>query len=245
MSELQAWIASWLSVVASWLPFGYSFGAGMLAAVNPCGFAMLPAYLALFLGNNEESTTSGTARRLIRAAVVGTTVSLGFSTLFVLAGVMVSLGGTFLFPVMPWIGTAIGILLIVLGAAMFFGKVARPVLFEQLSDRLTRRSERSIPAFYLFGLAYGLASLSCTLPVFMIAAGSALVSGDVARGMLQLGSYSLGMASVIVTLTFALAFLRFGLVRAVRRAVPYVQTAAAALLIFAGLTIVLYWSAYR
>lgn len=244
MSELQAWIASWLSVIASWLPFGYSFGAGMLAAVNPCGFAMLPAYLALFLGN-EEPTTSGTARRLVRAAIVGTSVSLGFSTLFVLAGAVVSLGGTFLFPVMPWIGTAIGVLLVVLGAAMFFGKVARPALFEQLSDRLTRRGERSIPAFYLFGLAYGLASLSCTLPVFMIAAGSALVSGDVARGMLQLGSYSLGMASVIVTLTFALAFLRFGLVRAVRRAVPYVQTAAAALLVFAGLTIVLYWSAYR
>ena len=244
MSELQAWFASWLSVVASWLPFGYSFGAGMVAAVNPCGFAMLPAYLALFLGNHEE-TRLGVSQRLFRAALVGLSVSLGFSTLFVLAGVVVSLGGTFLFPIMPWIGTAIGILLIVFGAAMFFGKVARPTIFEQLSDRLTRGGERSVRAFYLFGLAYGLCSLSCTLPVFMIAAGSALVSGNVLRGTLQLGSYSLGMASVIVTLTFALAFLRLGLVRTVRRAVPYVQTAAAALPVFAGMTIVLYWSAYR
>jgi len=244
MSDLQSWLATWLSLIAGWLPFGYSFGAGMLAAVNPCGFAMLPAYLALFLGS-EDPATLGTLRRFGRAFLVGGSVSLGFSTLFVLAGVVVSLGGTFLFPLMPWIGTAIGILLIVLGLASLFGRVVSPTVFERLSDRLTAPHDRSVRAFYLFGLAYGLASLSCTLPVFMIAAGSALVSGDLARGVLQLASYSLGMASVIVALTFALAFLRFGLVRTLRRAVPYVQTAAAALLVFAGTTIVLYWAAYR
>ncbi len=244
MTELQAWFASWLSVVAGWLPFGYSFGAGMLAAVNPCGFAMLPAYLALFLGSDDGGALSS-PQRLARAALVGTSVSLGFSTLFVLAGLVVSLGGTFLFPVMPWVGTGIGVLLVLLGLALFFGKVVRPSLFVQLADRLTQRDERSVRAFYLFGLAYGLASLSCTLPVFMIAAGSALLSGDLGRGVLQLASYSLGMASVIVSLTFALAFLRLGLVRLLRRAVPYVQTAAAMLLVFAGVTIVAYWSTYR
>ncbi|MCX7623820.1 MAG: cytochrome c biogenesis protein CcdA [Thermomicrobium sp.] len=244
MSELQAWFASWLSVLASWLPFGYSFGAGMLAAVNPCGFAMLPAYLALFLGSAEGSVT-GAPQRVARATLVGLSVSLGFSTLFVLAGVLVSFGGTFLFPVMPWIGTAIGIVLILFGVAMLFGRITGPAFFERLSARLVLGSERSIRAFYLFGLAYGLASLSCTLPVFMIAAGSALMSGAFLRGLLQLASYSLGMASVIVTLTFALAFLRLGLLRTLRRALPYVQTAAAALLIFAGTTIVLYWSSYR
>ena len=31
-------------------PLALAFGAGMLAAVNPCGFAMLPAYLSYFCG---------------------------------------------------------------------------------------------------------------------------------------------------------------------------------------------------
>lgn len=244
MTELQAWVASWLSAIASWLPFGYAFGAGMLAAVNPCGFAMLPAYLALYLGLGEANT-AGVLPRLARAALVGSSVSLGFSTLFVVAGIVVSLGGTFLFPVMPWIGMGIGVLLTVLGAAMFFGRVTAPALFERLADRISHRGERSVRGFYLFGLAYGLASLSCTLPVFMVAAGSALLSGSVFRGTLQLVSYSLGMATVIVALTFALAFLRLGILSRLRRTIPYVQTAAAALLVFAGTTIVLYWWSYR
>jgi cytochrome c-type biogenesis protein len=71
------------------------------------------------------------------------------------------------------------------------------------------------------------------------------LSGDLSRGTLQLATYSLGMASVIVALTVALAFLRLGLVRVLRRAIPYVQSAAAALLVFAGMTILLYWSSYR
>ena len=32
-------------------PLGFAFAAGMAAAVNPCGFAMLPAYLALYMGS--------------------------------------------------------------------------------------------------------------------------------------------------------------------------------------------------
>ena len=31
-----------------------SFTAGLVAAVNPCGFAMLPAYLSFFLGQEAE-----------------------------------------------------------------------------------------------------------------------------------------------------------------------------------------------
>ena len=35
--------------VISALPVAHSFGAGMIATINPCGFALLPAYLSLFL----------------------------------------------------------------------------------------------------------------------------------------------------------------------------------------------------
>ncbi len=54
MSELQALLAGWVSDLAGLLPFGFAFGAGMIAAVNPCGFAMLPAYLSLYLGAGAE-----------------------------------------------------------------------------------------------------------------------------------------------------------------------------------------------
>src|SRR6266581_3372862 len=47
------------------LPLGLAFGAGMVAAVNPCGFALLPAYIGLYLGTNQ--TEAGDRRPLARA----------------------------------------------------------------------------------------------------------------------------------------------------------------------------------
>ncbi len=54
MSEFQQLLAGWLSGLVAVLPVGYAFGAGMVSAVNPCGFAMLPAYLSLYLGARED-----------------------------------------------------------------------------------------------------------------------------------------------------------------------------------------------
>jgi cytochrome c-type biogenesis protein len=36
--------------------FAYSFVLGVLAAVNPCGFVLLPTYLIFFLGTRENQT---------------------------------------------------------------------------------------------------------------------------------------------------------------------------------------------
>jgi len=42
-------------------PLAFAFGAGMVATVNPCGFAMLPAYLSFFLGIEDERASVGRA----------------------------------------------------------------------------------------------------------------------------------------------------------------------------------------
>src|SRR2546425_3589 len=39
-----------LQTISDRLPLGYAFAVGMAAAVNPCGFALLPTYLGLYLG---------------------------------------------------------------------------------------------------------------------------------------------------------------------------------------------------
>ena len=58
--------SSFLAQLASGLPFGYAFAAGMVAAVNPCGFALLPGYLGLYLGT--ERGLDGLPRSLLRVA---------------------------------------------------------------------------------------------------------------------------------------------------------------------------------
>ncbi len=242
MSELQALLTGWISDLTIVLPVGFAFGAGMVSAVNPCGFAMLPAYLSLYLGSHEDDFRKRSpVRRAWRAFLIGAVVSLGFILLFGLAGVAVSAGGNAILGAMPWVGAVIGAVLVLLGVWMFAGRGLYTGVFEQFAERVGDPKAMSVRSFFLFGLAYGLASLSCTLPVFLAVIGSSITTGSFASGAGQFLSYGLGMASVLLTLTLALAFFKQGMVLWFRKTVPYVQLASAILLVLAGGYIIYYW----
>ena len=242
MSELQALLTGWLTELAAVLPFGFAFGVGMVAAVNPCGFAMLPAYLSLYLGAHEEGFGKRSSMsRLMRALLVGTTVSSGFVVLFGISGLVISVGGTLLLDVMPALGIVIGGVLIIVGLWMLAGRTLQAGAFERFAGRVRDPRNVSVPGFFLFGLAYGAASLSCTLPAFLAVIGSSLGSGGVLAGAGRFFGFALGMAVVLVTLTLALAFFKQGLIKWLRGAVPYVQPASAVLLVLAGAYVIFYW----
>ncbi|MCZ3385906.1 MAG: cytochrome c biogenesis protein CcdA, partial [Actinomycetia bacterium] len=61
--------------------------AGMVAAFNPCGFALLPAYLVLFLGDQAGARSTSS---VLRALVVGVAVTAGFVAVFGLAGILIA-----------------------------------------------------------------------------------------------------------------------------------------------------------
>jgi cytochrome c-type biogenesis protein len=243
VSGIQDFLADLLSGLAAALPFGIAFAAGMVAAVNPCGFAMLPAYLSLYLGSDEGGFAEESAvRRVLRALVVGLVVSSGFVLLFGLAGIGVSAGGTVLISAMPVLGVLVGEALVVFGLWMLLvrrGPYA--AVFGRLSTRLGDPTKVGVRGFFMFGLAYGAASLGCTLPAFLTVVGSGIAAGGVVPGAGRFVGYGLGMGSVLVTLTLALAFFKEGLIKRLRGALPYVQTASAILLILAGAYVVFYW----
>jgi cytochrome c biogenesis protein CcdA len=242
MSELQALLTGWISDLTTVLPVGFAFGAGMVSAVNPCGFAMLPAYLSLYLGSHEDDFRKRSpVRRAWRALLIGAVVSLGFILLFGLAGVAVSAGGNAILGAMPWVGAVIGAVLVLMGVWMFAGRGLYTGVFERFAERVGDPKAMGVRGFFLFGLAYGLASLSCTLPVFLAVIGSSITTGSFASGAGQFLSYGLGMASVLLTLTLALAFFKQGMVLWFRKTVPYVQLASAILLVLAGGYIIYYW----
>jgi cytochrome c-type biogenesis protein len=83
--------------------------------------------------------------------------------------------------------------------------------------------------------------LSCTLPAFLAVIGTSIASGSVLAGVGRFFGFGVGMAAVLVTLTLALAFLKQGLVKWLRRAVPYVQLASAILIVLAGAYVISYW----
>jgi cytochrome c biogenesis protein CcdA len=240
---LQQLLAGWLSGLVAVLPVGYAFGAGMIAAVNPCGFAMLPAYLSLYLGAKEDDFAQRSPTiRILRALLVGGVVSLGFVILFGLAGIVISAGGNALLGAMPTLAILIGAALVLLGLTLLAGRGLYFGVFERYAGKLGDPTDVSVRGFFLFGLAYGATSLSCTLPVFLVVVGGGISAGGFLAGVGQFLGYSLGMASVIVALTLALALLKGSIVARIKRAVPYVQLASAVLLVLAGVYMIFYWA---
>jgi cytochrome c biogenesis protein CcdA len=242
MSGIQAYFSELLSALAAALPFGLAFGAGMIAAVNPCGFAMLPAYLSLYLGTKEEGFSErSAANRLSRALAVGALVSSGFVVLFGAAGLVISAGGTILVRAMPVLGVLVGEALVVLGLWMLVSRGVNLGSFGRMAARLGDPGKVGARGFFVYGLAYGAASLGCTLPTFLAVVGSGISAGGVTEGAWRFVVYGLGMASVLVALTVALALLKGNLLTRVRKAVPYVQSASAVLLVLAGAYVLYYW----
>ncbi len=239
----QIEVSQWLGLLAGLLPFGYAFGAGMVSAVNPCGFAMLPVYLSLYLGaKDNEFRQKSVILRMLKAFWIAFVVTAGFGLLFGIVGAIVSAGGTFLMGVMPWISVVVGFGLMFLGAWMLLGHTLSSHFFLAAAGKISDPRQMSVLGFFLFGIAFGATSLSCTLPIFLMVVGSSITAGDFTGGLFQFISYILGMGSVMLVLTLGIAVVKEGVVvGALRKILPYVQKISAVLLLVAGGYIVYYW----
>ncbi len=239
----QVEVSQWLGLVAGLLPFGYAFGAGMVSAVNPCGFAMLPVYLSLYLGAKDSSFRQKSIFfRLLKAFGIAIVVTAGFGLLFGVVGAIVSAGGSFLMGIMPWFAVIVGFGLMFLGAWMLLGHTLSSHFFLAAAGKISDPRQITVLGFFLFGIAFGASSLSCTLPIFLMVVGSSITAGDFGGGLLQFISYILGMGSVMLTLTLGIAVVKEGVVvGALRRILPYVQKISGILLLIAGAYIVYYW----
>ena len=240
---IQVELSQWLGQVADILPFGYAFGAGMVSAVNPCGFALLPVYLTLYLGADDSRFRDQSLfLRLLKAFWIALAVASGFALLFGVVGVIVSAGGTFLMEVMPWLTVVVGLALMLLGVWMFLGNTLSFHFILKYAGKIGDPREMSVLGFFLFGVAFGATSLGCTLPIFLMVVGSSVTAGDFTTGIFQFISYILGMGSVLQILTLGIAVVKEGVVvGALRRVLPYVQKASALLLLGAGGYIIFFW----
>ncbi len=217
-------------------PIGLAAAAGVLAAVNPCGFAMLPSFVGAYLGVEEgEKASQPVTRRVLEGLAVGGSVPAGFMVVFAAIGVVVSFGGTFVAREFPTIVFALGVLLLAAGVWLASGR-SLPITVPT-PGRATAR--RGIAGAFLYGGLYGLASLGCTLPVFLVVVGSSFAAGSVASGVVLFLVYSAGMGVIVTGVAVATALLRSALARGLRRAIPHVQRANGGLLCAAGAYITL------
>ena len=228
---------------AGGLFLGYAFAVGMVSAVNPCGFAMLPAYLGLYLGSGDPNLPEHNAVRQVgQALVVGLSVTAGFVVLFGLVGILISLGTrTLVLGVLPFVGLAIAVVLTALGAWLISGGKLYTGIAAQAASHMGDANQVNVKGFFLFGLSYGTASLSCVLAPFLIVVTTTLGVSGLAAAVGQFLLFALGMGLVVMLLTLGMAVFKGTMVRWVRKAMPYVQTVGAWLMVIAGAYLVFYW----
>lgn len=216
------------------LPLALALGAGMLAAVNPCGFALLPAYLSLLvLGDDSPSRTVAVGRALTATAAM----TAGFAAFFGVFGLVIQPLAGQVQQHLPWFTITFGLLITTAGAWLLAGRQL-PTLAPKL--RRAPTVTRSVPSMALFGMAYATASLGCTIAPFLAIVVSAFRSGSTAEGSALFAAYAAGMSLIVGAASLTVALTRTTAVTRLRRLGAIAPRLGGGLLLLVGAYVAYY-----
>jgi cytochrome c biogenesis protein CcdA len=216
-----------------------AFAAGLVAALNPCGFAMLPAYLVLVVrgegaGDPETRTTTSTGLTAVGRALAATAgMGLGFLTVFGLFGALTISAGATLQRYLPYLVVAIGIVLVALGIWLLLGRELTLLTPRHPGERWAPRAR--LGSMYGYGISYAIASLSCTVGPFLAVTAAGLRRGSLIGSASIYLAYIAGLTLVVGVLAVAAAIASSAVVNRLRRILPYVNRISGAVLILVGL----------
>jgi cytochrome c biogenesis protein CcdA len=210
------------------VPIGLALAAGTLAVVNPCGFALLPAYASLLVLGDEPPRRDVAIGRALGFAGA---MTAGFVLVFGAFGLLLSPVAGTIQEHLPWFTVVFGLALVALGAWLVAG---RTVALPRIPTGRGRALTRSFLSMSLFGVAYALASLGCTIGPFLVTVVATFRAGSTTGGVAVFGAYALGMGVVVAAVSLAVALARGSVVSALRRAGRLVSRLGGLLLLAAG-----------
>jgi cytochrome c biogenesis protein CcdA len=209
---------------------GLAFAAGLVAALNPCGFAMLPAYLALVVRGEAEQRDGLTA--LTRAAAATAAMALGFIAVFGTFGLLTVAAASTVQRNLPYITVVIGVVLVAVGIWLLLGR-DMTALIPTAHTRWAPTAR--LGSMFGYGLSYAVASLSCTVGPFLAVTGMAFKGGSRLGGVLVYVAYGAGFTLVVGALAVAAALASSAVADRLRRILPYLNRISGALLVLVGL----------
>ncbi len=218
---------------------GLAFGAGMLATVSPCGLAMLPAFLAYYVGTDSSGTVGRgeVLRRSVYGLRTGVVVSLGFIAVFIATALVVTAGLRSVVEAVPWVAVGVGVVLVAVGLALLAGRRVGVTLN---SSRISREG-RGPGSMLAYGAAYAVASLSCSLGVLLALIGQALTTSSTTRLLGVYTAFAAGNATVLVLLALSAALASGGLAKVLKQSSRYLPRVTGGIVVLSGLYMVVYW----
>lgn len=226
--------ASGLDLVGG--PVLYGFSLGLVAAVNPCGFPLLPAYLML---SARQAGSSPFVVRAGRALLAGAAMTVGFVLVFGPLGWAAKLGVDDAASWVPWVMVPLGLVCVAAGLATTAG---RPLPL-RLPVPTAPAGRGRAATFVVFGAAFAVASLTCALPLFVVGVADSFSRHGAAVGLASGLAYALGMGLVVTAVSLAGAGSRHVRLRRLRAAHVVVERAAGVVLTLVGAYLLLYWIA--
>lgn len=231
----------------------FAFSAGTVAFLNPCGLVMLPTYVSYFVESNTQQIISASTnsrlilvRRLTRGGLVGILVTAAFIATFGLAGIAISSIGIGIAKFLPWIAVSSGIVIVGIGVARILGKTVnvhipfpRGLLYASSGGNRNKKQPAFVN-FFLFGIGYSVASLSCTLPLFLLIVFQGLSAGGIKEGSIVFVTYALGMGSVMIAISLAISASNQTFVKWLRKFAPKMNLITSIVLILAGSYLIYY-----
>lgn len=204
----------------------FAFAAGIFSLLSPCGYALLPGYVSYYLGSKSS---------VRRAIPGGLTCTLGLITVFSVIGLLASSLGAFLYPLIPLLVLVAAIIVLFMGVSIL-AKVRLPSI--SIPVRIATR--KGFIGLYIFGIAYGLAAVGCSAPIFFSVLFYAMVKGF-ANGMITFLVYAMGMGLPLILTSVLVAEVKELTIKKIVKTTPWLQKISGVILILVGIYLLYFY----
>jgi cytochrome c-type biogenesis protein len=213
-----------------------AFVAGLVSFLSPCVLPLVPGYVSLISGAGVEELKVQEASLLRKVMLNSLAFILGFSIVFITLGALSTELGQMAARYKSTLARVAGVVIILFGLHLT-GILRIKALYAD--KRLHNLKGGSTPwGAFVIGFAFAFGWTPCVGPILGVILGFAAAQDSVAKGILLLSIYSLGLAVPFLLTSLGIErFLRF--YGRFRRHMHAVEIASGGLLIALGVLLVI------
>jgi cytochrome c-type biogenesis protein len=213
-----------------------AFVAGLISFLSPCVLPLVPGYVSLISGVGVEELKARNESILRKVMLNSSAFILGFSIVFITLGAISTEVGQFLARYKSTLAEVAGVVIILFGLHLT-GIFKIKALYTDARLHQVKGGSTAWGAFVI-GFAFAFGWTPCVGPILAVILGFASAQDSVAKGILLLAIYSLGLAVPFLLTSLGIErFLKF--YSRFRSHMHAVEVASGALLIALGVLLVL------
>ena len=164
-----------------------AFGAGFLSFLSPCVLPLIPGYISYVSGQSLQEVIK--SKKINPFPLI--LFCCGFSTVFIIFGASASLLGQLFLKNSETLRVLAGVIIVIFSLQLI-GIINIPYL--NFEKRFDARESKNVFFPYIIGLAFGFGWTPCIGPILGSILALASIEDTLARAILLLIFYSLGLA---------------------------------------------------